>query len=49
MLRDNNTNGYPWHGPSVLLSENAEPVMGSQLEDDRQIIVFKDEKTIFLL
>lgn len=46
-LRDNNTNGYPWHGPSVLLSENAEPVMGSQLEDDRQIIVFKDKKQFF--
>jgi hypothetical protein len=44
--RDNNAPGHPWYGPSVFQLENVEPIMGSQLQDGRNIIVFKADNAL---
>jgi hypothetical protein len=46
--RDNKAPGTPWYGPSVLLLENVEPIMGSKLQDGSHLIVFKaDNQLVF--
>ncbi|MDP4105999.1 MAG: hypothetical protein Q8935_13755 [Bacillota bacterium] len=39
--RENTANGFPWHGPYLIVQENAEPVMLDQLDDERNILVCK--------
>jgi hypothetical protein len=39
--RDNHTSRFPWHGPYIIINEEVEPIMLSQLPDDRHIIIYK--------
>jgi hypothetical protein len=43
-VRDNTESGQPWYGPSVMDVRNVEPIMGNKLEDDKHIIVYKENK-----
>jgi hypothetical protein len=44
--RDNNASEFPWHGPYIIINENVEPIMLSQLPDDRHIIIYKSGEKI---
>ena len=45
--RDNNSPGHPWNGPFVFQLKDVEPIMGSQFQDGRNIIVFKGDNQYF--
>lgn len=45
--RNNQAQGLPWTGPSVILHENADPIMGKQQKDGSYIIVFKYNNKFF--
>jgi len=39
--RDNNQKGYPWYGPSLIISQDVEPIMLTQLEDGSTLLICK--------
>jgi len=46
-LRDNKADSYPWYGPSIQELGDAEPIMVSNFDDDKHIIVFKEDAQYF--
>ncbi|MEH7096961.1 galactosyltransferase-related protein [Neobacillus vireti] len=46
-MRDNKKEGFPWYGPSMQELGNAEPIMVSNLGDDKHIMVFKEDGQYF--
>lgn len=47
--RDNHAPEYPWYGPSAILDVDADPVMATQLQDGRIILVFESKNGFFYL
>ncbi|MFK9094063.1 galactosyltransferase-related protein [Bacillus salipaludis] len=44
--RDNNQKGYPWYGPSLIINQDVEPIMITQLEDGSTLLICKDENRL---
>ncbi|MFZ7944747.1 galactosyltransferase-related protein [Neobacillus sp. 19] len=39
--RDNNQKEYPWYGPSLIISQDVEPIMLTQLENGSTLLISK--------
>ncbi|MBT2655824.1 glycosyltransferase [Bacillus sp. ISL-18] len=46
-LRDNKEDGFPWYGPTIQDLGNAEPILVRNLDDDKHIMVFREDDHYF--